>query len=189
MKIIQIGCYDGNDHVYEYVSSNFDKVHEAHLIEPLSEALSLAKERYSKFNFIKFYEMAVVDKDVNEIDFYYPKDIKEGQTSSININHSKLFQTEVLCKKVKAITLEKFLENNQLYDIDRLYIDTEGLDCKILTSLDLNKYNIRHIEYEYIHSDGTHIFGNNGKDLEIKLELYGYKIYNSPPFNKIAIKS
>jgi FkbM family methyltransferase len=188
MKILQIGCYDGNDHVYEYVSSNKDKITELYLIEPLSEALIMAKQLYSKLDFVKFYEMAIVDDDINEVEFFYPKNIQEGQTSSINKNHSKLFQTEMISKKILAIKLDKFLEKHQIFNLDRLYIDTEGLDCKILNSLDLNRFNISFIEYEYIHSDGTHNFGPIGEALERKLESHGYKIYNSLPFNKIAIK-
>jgi FkbM family methyltransferase len=188
MKIVQIGCYDGDDHVYDYISSNIGKITEAHFIEPFSEALELAKKKYTGFDFVKFYEMAISDQEVDEVEFFYPANVQEGQTSSINKEHSKLFQTETLSKKIVATTLNKFLEVNKLFIIDRLYIDTEGLDCQILNNLDLNKYDISYIEYEYVHSDGTHNFGVNGQKLERKLESFGYKIYNSPPFNKIAIK-
>ena len=64
MNIIQIGCYDGNDHVYDYVSEKFNDITSLHLIEPLSQALELAKGRYSKFDFVKFHEMAIVDTDL-----------------------------------------------------------------------------------------------------------------------------
>lgn len=188
MNIVQVGCNDGNDHVYEYVSQNSDRIDSLFLIEPLSEALELAKKRYSIFNFVKFYEIAITEEDVNEIEFFYSKNIQESQTSSTNRDHTERFQAEVVSKKVVASTLDSFFKNNHLSTIDRLYIDTEGLDCKILQSIDLMKYNINYIEYEYIHSDGTHIFGSNGVLLEKKLESYGYKIYDSPPFNKIAKK-
>lgn len=188
MNIVQVGCHDGNDHVYEYVFRNSDRINSLFLIDPLSDALDLAKKRYSIFNFVKFYEMAIVEEYANEIEFFYPKNIQEAQTSSINKNHAETFQTEVISKKVAATTLDSFFKNNSLSNIDRLYIDTEGLDCKILQSIDLTKYDIKYIEYEYIHSDGTHFFGPNGIALEKKLESFGYKIYDSPPFNKVAKK-
>lgn len=190
MNIIQVGCHDGNDHVYKFICENKNFINSVHLIEPIKENLIKAIELYKSFNFINFHNIAIVENDsTNEIEIFCANDIKESQTASIFKSHSSYFQSNINSRIVSCCNLNKFFKNNNIYNIDRLYIDTEGLDCKIIDSIDFSLYNIEYLEYEYIHADGTHIHGKMDKEIENKLISYGYKIKDSPPFNKIAIKS
>lgn len=50
--------------------------------------------------------------------------------------------------------------------LDYLFIDTEGLDCDLILSLDLFKNKILNIIYESAHSDGS--YKSFGKSLETK---------------------
>jgi FkbM family methyltransferase len=189
MNIVQIGCHDGDDHVFEFISSNSKNISKAYLIEPLSENCRKARERYSNFNFVEIIEAAIVeDENISNIEIFYPENIEQSQTTSIFRNHAEKHQDKVLSKFVDCFTISKLFENKNLQTINRLYIDAEGLDCKIINSINFTKHNIGYIEYEYTHSDGTDQFGEFGKNIENKLNDLGYTIRNSPPFNKIAEK-
>lgn len=189
MNIIQIGCHDGNDNVFDFIKQNYDKISNCYLIEPLVEVLELAKKNYKDFTKVKFYNLAIVeDEKVNQIEIFYPEDLSQSQTTSIFESHAKKHQTNVKSRFIKCCTINKFIEDNQIEKIDRLYIDTEGLDCKIINSVDLLKHNIDYLEFEYVHSDGTDNFGEFGVKTINRLIDVGYTVYKSPPFNMVAIK-
>jgi FkbM family methyltransferase len=189
MNIIQIGCHDGNDHVFEFIKYNKNKIKRAILVEPLPEKIFQAKERYNCYDFVEFHECAIVDSFENaEISFFHPEDLIHSQISSINFDHVKNFRSDIKEIKVKCVNIQKFLDNLNLQKIDRLYIDTEGLDCKLIEQIDFNKYDIDYIEYEYIHSDGIHKYGENGIKIEEKLIKLGYNKILNPPFNIIFNK-
>lgn len=50
--------------------------------------------------------------------------------------------------EVPTRLLNEILEENKIYDIDFLSVDTEGSELKILKSIDYNKFNIKVIIYE-----------------------------------------
>jgi FkbM family methyltransferase len=189
MNIIQIGCHDGNDHVFDFISNNYDNISNCYLIEPLEEVFTLAKKKYEKFEKVKLFNLAIVDKeDLSEIEIFYPENISESQTTSIFKSHAEKHQNKVFSRFVKCCTVNKFLKDNKIDKVDRFYIDTEGLDCMILNSIDLVETKINYLEFEYVHSDGTNTFGELGKYTVNKLISLGYQILQSPPFNLIAIK-
>jgi FkbM family methyltransferase len=189
MNIVQIGCHDGDDHVFEFIKYNKNKIKRAILVEPLAEKITQAKEKYKDYNFVEFYECAIVDTfEDTEISFFYPEDLTHSQIASINLDHVKNFRSDIKEVKVKCINIQKFLEDLNLQKIDRFYIDTEGLDCKLIKQIDFNAYDIDYIEYEYIHSDGIHKYGENGIEAENKLIQLGYNKILNPPFNVIFNK-
>lgn len=189
MNIIQIGCHDGNDHVFEFVSKNSHSIDRLILVEPLGEKLEEAKIKYQDFKFVEFFELAIVDfKDKEEISFFFPENLIHSQISSIDINHVLRHRQDVKEIKVKCLHIEDFLDSLNILKIDKFYIDTEGLDCKIIKQIDFQKYSIDYIEYEYIHSDGSYTFGQNGSDVESMLLNFGYKKIKNPPFNVIFYK-
>ena len=187
MNIIQIGCHDGNDHVFDFINSNHQNISKAYLIEPLYENYKKAVEKYKKFEFVEIIEAAIVDdENINAIEIYFPENIEQSQTTSIYKKHAEKHQDKVLSKSVNCFTLTSLLKNKDINTIDRLYIDAEGLDCKIINSINFSDFDIKYIEYEYTHSDGTDIFGEFGKNTEEKLINLGFNIRKNPPFNKIA---
>lgn len=189
MNIIQIGCHDGDDHVFEFIKCNKNKIKRAILVEPLGEKLKEAKIRYKDYEFVEFYECAIVDFfDKQEISFFHPEDLVHSQIASINFNHTKSFRSDIKEIKVKCINIQKFLESLSIQKINRFYIDTEGLDCSLINQIDFDKYDIDYIEYEFIHSDGIHKHGKNGIELENKLLKLGYNKILNPPFNVIFNK-
>lgn len=184
MNIIQIGCHDGNDHVFQFVSENYETIDRLILVEPLKEKLKEAKIKYQNFKFVEFFELAIVDsEDQDEISFFFPEDLIHSQISSIDINHVLRHRQDVKEVKVKCLNIKKFLDSLNLSKIDKFYIDTEGLDCKLIKQIDFNKYSIDYIEYEYIHSDGSYTFGQNGSEVQNMLLNLGYNKIEHPPFN------
>lgn len=189
MNIIQIGCHDGNDHVFEFISQNERNIERAILVEPLPEKIKEAQTKYKNFNFVEFHEVAIVDfEDKEEISFFFPRDLIHSQISSTSFNHVANHRSDIEEIKVKCISIKKFLNKINLSEIDRFYIDTEGLDCKLIKQIDFTKYNIKYLEYEYVHSDGINTFGQNGIFVENMLLNLGYKKNNNPPFNVIFYK-
>jgi len=189
MHIVQIGCHDGNDHVFDFINSNFENISKAYLIEPLHENYLRAVEKYKKFNFVEIIEAAIVDDEsLSSIEIFYPENIDQSQTTSIYKKHAEKHQDKVLSRVVSCFTLNSLFKNKEIKKIDRLYIDAEGLDCKIINSINFSEFEIMYLEYEYTHSDGTDIFGEFGRSTEEKLINLGLKIRKNPPFNKIAEK-
>lgn len=189
MNIIQIGCHDGNDKVFNFIDSRRDEICAAYLIEPNIEMLALARNRYAELPFVTFHNLAIVtDTESLFVEIYLPLDASQSQTTSLFRDHAQQFQTTTVSREVPCSTLSQFMSSNSIDNLDYLFIDAEGLDCKILDGLDLKKYNIKYIEYEFVHSDGTHRFGDLGRATENRLRSLGYVITQSPPFNKIAQK-
>ena len=53
------------------------------------------------------------------------------------------------------MTLNKLFEKYQMSNIDVLFIDAEGIDDKLIYSIDFEKYNISEIYYENLHIDNN----------------------------------
>jgi FkbM family methyltransferase len=191
MNIIQIGCFDGNDDVYTFVSQNYTNINKLILVDVLEEKIQEAKQIYSKYTFVDYLNIAIVDDDnIKNIVIYKPKNLVHGQLTSIyKHNISKFFQdTEIEQFSIDCISINKLFNKFYLKHIDRLYIDTEGLDCKIINSIDYELYDINYIEYEYVHSDGIDTYGDYGIKTENNLIRLGYKKQYKPPFNIIFQK-
>ena len=68
----------------------------------------------------------------------------------------------------------------KLYHLDHFFIDTEGFDANILLELNLSKYKIDHIIFEFVHLDGSQMAGGSKtKELFNHLKSYGYTISQS----------
>jgi hypothetical protein len=61
MNIIQIGCNDGNDHVYSYIKDNIENINNIYLIDVSNKALEKAKLRYANIPNAYFYNLAICD--------------------------------------------------------------------------------------------------------------------------------
>ena len=70
--------------------------------------------------------------------------------------------------------------------MDYLYIDTEGLDVHIISSIDYSKYKINNIIFEIAHTDGAFKIGNNCNETINYLQSLGYTITNIDNLNAKA---
>jgi len=186
MNILQIGCNDCNDHVYEFVFKNQNSIKKLILVDALPKCTEIAKNVYDFF----------VDKDIinkaigveNKMcKFFFPKDHEDSAHASLNESHLKNHEHQNIDSiDIECIDINDFLE--KLPPIDRMYIDLEGLDADVLLHLNLDKFDIPYIEYEILHTDGTFYRGQKYQLLLEKFARYGYKVSASSEWNHAAEK-
>jgi hypothetical protein len=68
---------------------------------------------------------------------------------------------------IKAMSINTFFKKYELTDIDILFIDAEGLDDAIISSIDFGSFNIKKIYFENLHLKNPEIYAY--------LESKGYK--------------
>jgi FkbM family methyltransferase len=185
MNIVQIGCNDGKDHILDFCLKNREGIEEIHLIEPNPEALEDCKQTYSDFKQAKFYNLAIVPNDIESVNLYIPqvKSLNGHASTSTNhlITHGHNHFNSI---NVTATNLNKFFDVNKITKCDRLYIDTEGLDCEIILNFDIEKYGIGRIEFEILHTDGVFAKGKNYTSCVEKLKAFGYKQTEAGQYNE-----
>lgn len=170
MNIVQIGSNGGKDDAYDYIQKNSSKVDNLLLIEPLIEFNSLLKDQYGNIKNLYIENIVVVDdENIKEIEFFISPN--NHRLSSINIKHilkHKIDENSISKRNIKSDTLSNILDKYNLFKINKLFIDTEGFDEKIIKSIDMNKYDIDIIEYEWMHI--------NEKNTKEYLISYGYSV-------------
>jgi|TARA_R110000744_G_scaffold4741_4_gene16919 hypothetical protein len=202
---MQIGCHEGNDKVSSFLSANKKHLSKILLIDASSLALAKAKKFYKDGYEIFFRNVAVVNTEETEVDIFYQLNEENVPRSNCSVlqshveSHKKIEDLQELqnSKKIERQRVTSTRINNLLdyFDgeyIDRLYIDVEGLDCQIIDDINLFKYDIGYIKFEYIHSDGT--FQTNGAVLKRtvnRLISFGYSIFPDPNSGEdlIALKN
>ncbi len=192
MYTVQIGCHTGDDPFIDFFDEKKEDISKCLMIEALSSSLKLCEERYAKrfapehLDKISFINKAIVDNaDINSIDFFFPEGEheKDGEISytafsSTDKNHLLSHGIKNINKRsVEAVTLHQLFKDFSLDVVDRLYLDAEGLDAKILLSLDLSSVDIPFICFEATHTDGSFTRGDNCQQVYKHLKENGYKIF------------
>jgi len=189
MKILQIGCHTGNDHVYHFITENSNNIEKLYLIDANIYSLNECKNNYANVDNVNFLNYAITPTDVEYIDIVLPAN--ELTSSHVSVFESHLHQhnhNNLIKQKVKAVNINKLFEELNLSVIDRFYIDTEGLDVQIINSIDFSKIDIKILMFEFIHSDGTLSWGGiNLHNCLMKLLNLGYSIIKEE-YNIIATK-
>ena len=163
--------------------SEFVKSHQADKKEIyVVEANSMHEERLKKcwedYSNTKFFFIAIVPNNFNQekLTFYYSEADAPGyQKLSYDANFVKKIypDTEIKSLEIKTVKINDFMNNNFTNKkIDFFSIDVEGLDFQILMEIDLNKFDIMNISFEYLHLS----VGEKGKIIK-KLIDAGYS-YN-----------
>ena len=185
MTIVQIGCNDGKDHILDFCQKNKESIEAIHLVEPNPEALEDCKETYSDFKQARFYSLAIVTNDADSVDLHIPRSRALNAHSSTLKNHLiDHGHTDFDTISAPATSLASFLYSNKIEKCDRLYIDAEGLDCEIILNFNIEKHNIRRIEFETLHSDGFLTKGENYNSCIEKLKALGYKATEAGEYNE-----
>jgi hypothetical protein len=190
MKIIQIGCNDGKDHVFKYVLENVNNIEDLYLIDANKNCVEACKEQYKNIEGITYLHYAITFSDEEFVDLCIPNN---NETTS---GHSSLIEDHLKGhnyfnyrkEKVPAKNINKLFQELNLKIIDRLYIDTEGLDVDIVNNIDFDQIEIKFLMFEYIHSDGTLTWGGGKLQKCLnRLESLGYSI-SKEEYNVIAQK-
>lgn len=192
MNILQIGCNNGNDHVFSFVSSHKEFINKLVLVDACEIALDKAKKLYSSLNLnIEFINKAVTTNNEDTVTFYIPEtepDSAHSSTVRSVVNGSRLGKERLIEKKVQACNIVDLLELFDSKLIDRMYSDTEGLDCLIVNSIDLQKYKIPYIQFEFSHSDGHFQNGVNLTNCTNHLSKNDYILMRCNEYDLLAIK-
>jgi FkbM family methyltransferase len=181
MKIIQIGANNGKDHVFDLINDNKDSLELAILVEPIPFIIDELKNQYKDINNIVIENIAITqDEDLNSMDLYYLKD-SNYEVSSFSkhhvINHKPKGSTyELNSLSVPCMTINKLMEKHNIQTLDYLFIDTEGLDVHIIASFDFNKYKVKDIIFESVHTDGVFSRNKNFQQLSEYLDQLGYEV-------------
>ena len=159
MNIVQIGCNDGNDDAYKYISKYKNNIENLVLVEPLTEFNEDLHKRYSGLNY--YIENSIItDTEDKEMAFYVVDGAARNFTeiSSLDSSHiQKHGQSKIKEMKLPAMNINQLFEKYNLSTIDHLYIDAEGYDARIIKSINFDKFYIDRIEYENLHIDNDDI--------------------------------
>lgn len=159
MNIIQIGAHKGDDDLTKIVKKfKPEEISKIILVEPQEEFNDSLKNCYKLYPF--FIENIVITPNENEdkIKFYTCLEEKNKEISSISKSHlQKHNQNNFLEREFICLTINKLLKKYQIKKLDILFIDAEGLDDKIIKSIDFDNFDIKKIFYENLHINNEEI--------------------------------
>jgi len=163
------------------------------LVEPVKYNFLQLKERYKDLNNV-YFENSFINDNNNKIDFFFVKENSIGKlgkhwASGIGsfskkhiLNHkSKHFNItdyDIDNIEIQPITFDELCEKHNINFIDKLLIDVEGSEKKIIESINYKKVLIKELTFEYKHLDGTFLFNNELKKL--------IKFLNNKNFQEIS---
>ena len=189
MNIIQIGCNDCNDEVFKFVVNNANKINNFVAIDALSKATDIARNKYSFLGDKLTVINCAVGLKSGLLFFYHPQNDDVSGHASLSLDHLRGHSHKVINRiTVPTIEINTLLSDivEKIGQINRFYIDTEGFDVPLLMQLDIDKYKIDYIEFEYVHSDGVHKTGENLNKLLEKLKINYNSLNKSGEYNMIA---
>jgi len=150
------------------------------LVEPVKYNFLQLKERYKDLNNV-YFENSFINDNNNKIDFFFVKEnsidkLGKHWASGIGsfskkhiLNHkSKRFNitdNDIDNIEIQPITFDELCEKHNINFIDKLLIDVEGSEKKIIESINYKKVLIKELTFEYKHLDGTFFFNNELKKL------------------------
>ena len=159
-------------HFGVWLENELNKYHNQNiiLVEPVPYNYEILKRNYNDKNNILICTNPVFSK--NKIEkFYYVKEtsihkLNKHWASGIGsfskqhiLDHkSKRFnitEDDIDNLEIEFITFEELVNRYQIKSIDKLQIDVEGAEFEILNSIDFSKVNIKSIQFESKHFDGT----------------------------------
>ena len=198
--LVVIGAHSGlylKDLVSKYQDRN------VLLVEPVPYNYEILDLEYKDDPKIIICKNAIIDKSKKDF-FYYVKKksiTKLGkhwasQIGSFDKNHilnhrNKRFdvkEDDIETIEIEFITFDDLIQKYSIKSIDKLQIDVEGAEYKIMNSINFQKIEINKIFFESKHFDGTFVEGKKLQEIEEKLKSNGYKIQKIDKENILASK-
>ena len=198
--LVVIGAHSGlflKDLVSEYQDQNIL------LVEPVPYNYEILDSEYKEDPKIIICKNAIIDKSKKDFFYYVKKEsIKKlgkhwaSQIGSFDKNHilnhkNKRFdikKDDIETIQIEFITFDDLIQKYSIKSIDKLQIDVEGAEYKIMNSINFQKIEINKILFESKHFDGTFIEGKKLKEIEEKLKSNGYKLQQIDKENILASK-
>ena len=173
------------------------------LVEPVPYNYDILYREYGKNQNIYICKNAILDQ-VKKDFFFYIKSSSisklgkhwASQIGSFDKNHilnhkNKRFNVEdndIERFEVEFITFDDLIQKYSIRFIDKLQIDVEGAEFKIMNSINFQKVSINKIFFEYKHFDGTFTQGKKLQLIKEKLISNGYNLKEVDNENILATK-
>lgn len=159
MNIVQIGANKGYDDVTELIKGK--TITNLVLVEPFEEHNKSLKECYKDIPNVVIKNIIIQDNpEISESSIFFHTDDSNHtnafELASLNKNHSlnirgQYTEAGILERKLESMTINQLFDSHGLEEIDLLFIDTEGYDCKIIKTLDFERFRIKELYYENLH--------------------------------------
>ena len=173
------------------------------LIEPVKYNFNQLKNRFENYKNIIFENIAISEKN-GLIDFFYVLEssidkLKKHWASGIGsfskehiLKHkTKKFQIsekDIKRVSIKTITFDELVKKYKIKYINKLIIDTEGFDYKIIKSINFEKIFIKEIVFEKKHLHTTFQIGNKLDEIKDFLSKKNYELFDISDENVLAKK-
>jgi FkbM family methyltransferase len=173
------------------------------LVEPVPYNYEILEKQYANNKNIFICKNGVIDF-TKKNNFYFVKKNsiqKLGKhwasgIGSFDINHIlnhnnkrfKIEEDDIEKIEVDFITFDELIQKYSIKQIDKLQIDIEGAEYKVMKSIDYEKININKIFFESKHFDGTFQEGKKLAEIKNKLLSSGYKLEQIDKENILAKK-
>ena len=198
--LVVIGAHSGlflKDLVGEYQDQNIL------LVEPVPYNYEILNSEYKDNPKITICNNAIIDKSKKDFFYYVKKEsiTKLGkhwasQIGSFDKNHilnhkNKRFDindNDIETIPIEFITFDDLIQKYSIKSIDKLQIDVEGAEYKIMNSINFQKIKINKILFESKHFDGTFVEGKKLQVIQEKLKSNGYKLQQIDKENILASK-
>lgn len=163
MKVVQIGTNDGDDDVRKFCLK--EKPDFILLVEPFTVHNDKIRSNYEDIiDRIHLENIAIhPTSNLDSLELFYADRDGIPNTGSSKFEVTSMVaqhlmnhgysNSELKTFNVKAMTLNSLLDKYNLTTIDYLFLDIEGIDFEVLTSIDFNRYDIKHLQIEHIHLD------------------------------------
>jgi len=173
------------------------------LVEPVPYNFEILKEEYGKYENIFLCKNAILDQ-VKKDNFYFVNKSSisklgkhwASQIGSFDKNHilnhkNKRFDVsegDIDTIEVKFITFPDLIKKYSIKSIEKLQIDVEGAEHKIMSLINYKKVKIDSILFESKHFDGTFKEGDKLKEIKNILIHNGYTLTQMDKENILAEK-
>ena len=198
--LVVIGAHSGI-HIKDLISEYANQ--KVLLVEPVPYNYQILENDYKNNEKIFISRNAIFDEAKKDNFYHVKKDsIKKlgkhwaSQIGSFDKNHilnhkNKRFDIkddDIQITEVEFITFQDLVKKYSINSINKLQIDVEGAEYKIMNSIDYNKIKIKNIFFESKHFDGTFTEGKKLKEIKDKLVLNGYNLKQIDKENILATK-
>ena len=198
--LVVIGAHSGI-HIKDLISEYANQ--KVLLVEPVPYNYQILENDYKNNENIFISRNAIFDEAKKDNFYHVKKDsIKKlgkhwaSQIGSFDKNHilnhkNKRFDIkddDIQITEVEFITFQDLVKKYSINSINKLQIDVEGAEYRIMNSIDYNKIKIKNIFFESKHFDGTFTEGEKLKKIKDKLILNGYNLKQIDKENILATK-
>ena len=198
--LVVIGAHTGQylkDIILKYSEKNIL------LVEPVPYNYEVLEKEYAGRTNFFICKNAILDVSKKQNFFYVKKNSinKLGKhwatgIGSFDKNHIlshkgkrfKINDEDIQNIDIDFITFKDLTERYSIQSIDKLQLDVEGAEYKILNSIDYQKMKINEIFFESKHFDGTFSEGKKLMETKLMLEAKGYILEKVDKENILARK-